>query len=132
MVARRGRGGKPELATARWGLVPAWSNDGRFKVINARAETAAVKMSFRGAFLERPAALSVSGWFEWLRISEDVDRRFRRKWIVRDPWIRPGWVRLIIEAAAAAQTADSTVDGLTYGVKERRASRHRTAGLDVW
>ena len=67
VVARRGRGGKPELATARWGLVPAWSNDGRFKAINARAETAAVKMSFRGAFLERPAALPVTGWFEWLR-----------------------------------------------------------------
>ena len=34
--------------------------------------------------------------------------------IVRDPWIRPGWVRLITEAVAAAQTADSTVDGVAY------------------
>ena len=40
--------------------------------------------------------------------------------IVRDPWIRPGWVRLITEAVAAAQTADSTVDGVPYGVKGGR------------
>ena len=35
--------------------------------------------------------------------------------IVPDPWIRPGWVRLIIEASAAAQTADSLMCGVKGG-----------------
>ena len=48
--------------------------------------------------------------------------------IVRDPWIRPGWVRLITEAVAAAQTADSTVDGVAYGVKGGRLHLEPASG----
>ena len=44
--------------------------------------------------------------------------------IIRDPWIRPGWVRLITEAVAAAQTAEGS--GLSDADARQRARQRRT------
>ena len=48
--------------------------------------------------------------------------------IVRDAWIRPGWVRLLAAGAAAAQAADSTMDGVAYGVKGGRLHLEPASG----
>ena len=48
-----------------WGLVPRWARDDSFSAINARAETAATKPSFREAFRGSRGLLPVSGWYEW-------------------------------------------------------------------
>ncbi len=61
------REGKREPVTLKWGLVPFWAGDVTIgsKMINARAETAAKKPSFREAFKKRKLLIPASGFFEW-------------------------------------------------------------------
>jgi len=51
----------------RWGLIPSWSKNATVAnlTINARCETVAEKPSFREAFIHRPCAIPVDGFFEW-------------------------------------------------------------------
>jgi len=55
------------MALVRWGLVPAWVKDPRaFKMlINARAESAVDKPSFRAAMRHRRCLLPADGFYEW-------------------------------------------------------------------
>lgn len=57
------------LDRARWGLIPAWSDDPRAgsKMINARAETVATSPVFGPAFAKRRCLVPADGWFEWVR-----------------------------------------------------------------
>ena len=54
-IVRQAASGERELALAQWGLVPHWAKDPAIgnKLINARAETAAEKPSFRDAMKRR-------------------------------------------------------------------------------
>ncbi|HYZ56884.1 MAG TPA: SOS response-associated peptidase, partial [Streptosporangiaceae bacterium] len=70
--ARHGEGGAGggqaarELRLVRWGLVPSWAKDpsGGGRLINARAETVAVKPSFRSAFARRRCLIPADGYYE--------------------------------------------------------------------
>ncbi|ALJ20531.1 SOS response-associated peptidase [Microbacterium sp. No. 7] len=55
------------LEAARWGLVPGWAKDVSVGVraINARAEEAAGKPTFREALVSRRAIVPASGYYEW-------------------------------------------------------------------
>ncbi len=66
IVRNTPRGGR-ELALVRWGLIPSWVKDPReFKIlINARAETAADKPSFRAALRHRRCLVPTDGFYEW-------------------------------------------------------------------
>ena len=65
-----GSGDRPvtrQLRVLRWGLVPYWAKDPSLgsKLINARAETVAVKPAFRRAFAQRRCLLPADGYYEW-------------------------------------------------------------------
>ncbi|HWG01687.1 MAG TPA: SOS response-associated peptidase [Trebonia sp.] len=56
-----------ELRLVRWGLVPSWAKNvsAGARMINARAETVAVKPSFRSAFAKRRCIIPADGYYEW-------------------------------------------------------------------
>jgi len=53
----------------RWGLVPSWAKDPKvgYRMINARAESAAEKPSFRRALRQRRCLILADGYYEWQR-----------------------------------------------------------------
>jgi putative SOS response-associated peptidase YedK len=55
------------LDIARWGLVPSWAKDPSIgnRMINARAETAAEKPSYRRALSSRRCLIPADGFYEW-------------------------------------------------------------------
>jgi putative SOS response-associated peptidase YedK len=60
-------GGMNKLTTCHWGFVPPWGKDLKegYKMINARAETVAVKPSFRQAFSRHRCLVMADGFYEW-------------------------------------------------------------------
>jgi putative SOS response-associated peptidase YedK len=58
---------KAEPALLKWGLVPGWADDPAigYRLINARAETAAERPSFRSAFRRRRCLVLADGFYEW-------------------------------------------------------------------
>ncbi|MDP8242960.1 MAG: SOS response-associated peptidase [Candidatus Hinthialibacter antarcticus] len=71
LVIRNGdNNGEKQLASLKWGLVPAWAKDLKQarKPINARAETVAESGMFRGAFKSRRCLVPSSGFYEWKKL----------------------------------------------------------------
>ncbi len=66
---RQSDGANRELTFFRWGLVPQWAKDASigYRMINARAETAAEKPSFRGPLRSRRCVIPATAFFEWKR-----------------------------------------------------------------
>lgn len=69
-----------ELALLRWGLIPSWSKDPAIggRLINARAETAREKPSFRNAFRKRRCLIPANGFYEWRRLERGKQPYFVR------------------------------------------------------
>lgn len=67
LIVRLGLRQTRELVLVRWGLIPPWVKDPRefATLINARAETAAEKPSFRGALRHRRCLVPTDGFYEW-------------------------------------------------------------------
>lgn len=59
--------GARQVVMLHWGLVPSWAREPSIgnRLINARAETAAGKPSFRTAFRRRRCLIPASGFYEW-------------------------------------------------------------------
>lgn len=68
-IVRQNAGGERELVQVRWGLVPRWAKDPSIgaRMINARAETLAIKGAFRNAFARHRCLVPLNGFFEWRR-----------------------------------------------------------------
>jgi len=70
VIAARPAGSGRELVLFHWGLIPSWYDDpstgGRF--INARAESAHIKPTFRDAFWSRRCLIGADGFYEWRAI----------------------------------------------------------------
>jgi len=88
VVERPAREDQPqarELRVVRWGLVPSWAKEasGGGRLINARAETVAVKPAFRRAFAKRRCIIPADGYYEWQAIAEDGKKRKQPYFIYR-------------------------------------------------
>lgn len=66
-AGRPGDAGRRTLGLLHWGLIPSWADDPGIgnRMINARAETAADKPAFRGAFERRRCLVATDGFYEW-------------------------------------------------------------------
>ncbi|MBY8881705.1 SOS response-associated peptidase [Actinacidiphila acidipaludis] len=86
--------GSPEpvrqLRVLRWGLVPSWARtpEGAARLINARAETAAEKPSFRRALSARRCLIPADGYFEWVTGAQErqLEEEGRRKRPRKQPY----------------------------------------------
>lgn len=60
-------GSKNRLGTLKWGLIPPWAKEAKigYKMINARAETASEKPSFRNAFKKKRCLVVADAFYEW-------------------------------------------------------------------
>ncbi|WEX07657.1 SOS response-associated peptidase [Chelativorans sp. AA-79] len=69
-------------ALVRWGFVPGWAKDPKDfpLLINARAESAAEKATFRAAMRHRRTLVPASGFYEWRRDGRKRAQPF---------WVRP-------------------------------------------
>ncbi len=67
----------------RWGFTPGWVKDPtQFPLlINARAETAIGKASFRAAMRHRRVLVPASGFYEWHRPSKQTGEKSQPYWI---------------------------------------------------
>jgi putative SOS response-associated peptidase YedK len=66
-VVRQNADGTRDFIFARWGLIPAWMEDpGELNPpINAKAETAAIKATFRHAFRKNRVLVPADCFYEW-------------------------------------------------------------------
>lgn len=66
-IVRMSAKNERELVLVRWGLIPSWVKDPNdfATLINARAETAAQKPSFRSALRYRRCLVPADGFYEW-------------------------------------------------------------------
>jgi putative SOS response-associated peptidase YedK len=114
-AARAGTG--RELALLRWGLIPSWSKDPAIgnRLINARAETAREKPSFRNAFRRHRCLIPTNGFYEWQRQERGKQPYFVRRRDGRlfafaglwDRWESPD--RSVIETCTILTTAANAV-----------------------
>ncbi len=60
------------LDAFKWGLIPSWAKDPTIgnRLLNARAETAAEKPSFRSALSRRRCLLPADGYYEWQAVGK--------------------------------------------------------------
>ena len=67
----------------RWGLIPGFVKDPKEfpLLINARAETATEKASFRAAMRHRRILVPASGFYEWHRPSKEEGGKAQAYWI---------------------------------------------------
>ena len=72
VVAIVNDGTKNRLGMLRWGLIPPWAKDEKigYKMINARAETAAEKPSFRNAFKKKRCLVVADSFYEWQKTTD--------------------------------------------------------------
>jgi len=106
-----------EIALLRWGLIPSWSKDPAIgnRLINARAETARGKPSFRNAFRRHRCLIPANGFYEWQRQERGKQPYFVRMRNERlfafaglwDRWESPD--EGVIETCTILTTAANTV-----------------------
>lgn len=103
VAAVRMAGDGRRLAMLRWGLIPSWAKEPKiaYKLINARAETAGEKPSFRAAMRARRCLIPADGFYEWTRRG-----KARQPWLIAPedgvPFVFAGlWERWTVPRGAA-------------------------------
>lgn len=85
-AVRAAEEGRRKLALLHWGLVPRWAKERAIgnRMINARAESVAVKPAFRDAFRKRRCLVLADGWYEW-----QVAPGGKQPWFIRRKDAKP-------------------------------------------
>ena len=70
-VYRPSLNSEAHMAELRWGLIPHWAKEMSIgnRLINARAETAAIKPAFRAAYQSKRCLIAADGWYEWKKVN---------------------------------------------------------------
>ena len=77
----------PKVFPMRWGFT------GRMRLINARTESAAVRLTFREAWHAHRCALPASGYYEWEHFTDERGReRTGTKYFIRPENARVTWL----------------------------------------
>jgi len=73
VIKRAGASNTRNAFLMRWGLIPAWASDssGAARSINARAESAASKPSFRDPLRKQRCLIPADGFYEWRRAARE-------------------------------------------------------------
>jgi putative SOS response-associated peptidase YedK len=91
--------GENKLMQCRWGFIPSWAHDASIgnRMINARAESIAVKRTFKSAFKNRRCLIPADGFYEWRKVGRIKTPRYIRFKSGRpfsfaglyNPWVSP-------------------------------------------
>jgi putative SOS response-associated peptidase YedK len=136
VTAVRAAGGGREWAALRWGLVPSWARDARQAPINARAETAAEKATFRAALRKRRCLVPADGFYEWATLGRRKQPFCFRPWDGRPLALAGLWERWEGPAGPVESCAVLTTEAneLVRPVHDRMPvilpERHWAAWLD--
>lgn len=124
-------------AMLRWGLVPHWAKEEKigYKMINARAETAAEKPSFKASLRYRRCVIPASAFFEWKKDGKaKLPYNIRLK--TRDPLALAGlWDKWkaptgdIIESCTILTTASNS---LVASLHDRMPVILHPEEIDLW
>ncbi|WP_337266468.1 SOS response-associated peptidase [Oryzifoliimicrobium ureilyticus] len=83
-VLEKGRNvSQRQAILARWGFLPGWVKEPKEfpLLINARAETAIGKASFRAAMRHRRVLIPASGFYEWHRPAKETKAKGQAYWL---------------------------------------------------
>ncbi|MCP4385658.1 MAG: SOS response-associated peptidase [Hyphomicrobiales bacterium] len=129
------RDGVPEVAMARWGLVPPWSKAiPKIPHINARAETVGDKPLFRKAFARRRCLVPATGFFEWEK-RPDGKQPFRFTTHDGEPMALAGlWEYARIDGADLLSTTIivTTANALVEPIHDRMPVILPATAYDTW
>ena len=123
-IVRTAPDGGRRWARVRWGLIPSWAKDESIgsRLINARAETAADKPSFRSAFKHRRCLIPADGFYEWAKteggkVPHHVRFADRRPFAFAGLWER--WMPPEGEAVDSCTILTTAPNGLVAGIHDR-------------
>jgi putative SOS response-associated peptidase YedK len=112
---RESRSGGRELVALKWGLIPSWSRDGK-GFINARAETAAEKPTFRSAFKKRRCLIPADAFYEWQKRKDGTKQPFAIRLKGGDPFAFAGLWEIWTNHESGEEVESCTI--LTTGANE--------------
>lgn len=126
------RGIPHEAATLSWGLVPAWSQGpaSAKPLINARAETAAEKPSFRDAFKRRRCVIPADGFYEWRSPQEPV--RFTTGGLFAFAGLWERWESAEGDVVESCTILTVAANALVAPVHERMPAMLEIEAIDAW
>jgi putative SOS response-associated peptidase YedK len=72
VIRRNLKSGNRQLLLIRWGLIPSWTKDSSkaAAMINARSETASIKLAFSDALKFRRCLIPADGFYEWQKVGK--------------------------------------------------------------
>ncbi len=112
--------GQRRLDFLRWGLVQPWADRPPKAMINARAETASAKPSFRASFQRRRCLVPADGFYEWRKTRVGRKQPFYFQQPRGEPFAFAGlWERCekgdeALESFAILTTEANSVVGLVH------------------